>query len=57
MKLHITCITETREIAEPVRKGGLDNLVFGLAEYAEGAAVRAFNTCQKRALEIKRQEN
>jgi hypothetical protein len=57
MKLHITCITETRESAEPMRKGGLDNFVFGLAEYAEGEAVRAFNTCKKCALEIKRQKN
>lgn len=37
-------MTETREIADPDNCGGLDSLDFGLAEYAEGDAERAFRT-------------
>lgn len=39
----ITCTTETSEMADPVSKGGLDNLELGLAEYADGVAERTFN--------------
>lgn len=35
---------ETRDIADPVRDGGLDNLVFGFAENAEGEADKTFRT-------------
>lgn len=38
----LTCITETKEIADPVSEGGLDNLELGLAEYAEDEAERTF---------------
>lgn len=41
-----TCITETNDIAVPVRDGGLVSLVFGLAEYAEGEADKTFKTCK-----------
>jgi hypothetical protein len=40
----ITCITETNDIADPVRDGGDDNLEFGFAEYADGEADRTFRT-------------
>lgn len=39
-----TCTTETKEIADPVKAGGLDNLDFGSAEYAAGEAERTFST-------------
>jgi hypothetical protein len=39
-----TCITETSDIADPVRDGGDANLVFGFAEYADGEAERTFKT-------------
>lgn len=44
VKHHPTCTTETKDIVDPVREGGFDNLVLGLAEYAEEDAERAFNT-------------
>ena len=44
LKKLITCITETNDIADPVSDGGDDNLVFGLAEYADGEADRTFRT-------------
>jgi hypothetical protein len=40
----ITCITETNDIADPVRDGGDANLVFGFAEYADTEADRTFRT-------------
>lgn len=40
-----TCTTETNDIAVPIREG-LESLVFGLAEYAEGEADRTFKTCK-----------
>lgn len=43
-ELLYTCTTETKEIADPVKVGGLDNLDFGLAEYAAGEADRTFST-------------
>jgi hypothetical protein len=43
-KTNITCITETKDIADPVRDGGDANLVFGFAEYADGEADRTFRT-------------
>lgn len=49
IKHHLTCTTETKEIADPVREGGLDNLVFGLAEYAAEDAERTFNTYESSA--------
>ena len=39
-----TCITETSDIADPVRDGGVASLVFGFAEYADGEADRTFKT-------------
>lgn len=39
-----TCITETSDMADPVRDGGVANLVFGFAEYADGEADRTFKT-------------
>lgn len=43
-KQWVTCMIETRDIADPVRDGGLDNLVFGFAKYAEGEADKTFRT-------------
>jgi hypothetical protein len=39
-----TCITETSDIADPVRDGGEANLDFGFAEYADGEADKTFRT-------------
>jgi hypothetical protein len=41
--LFLACITETSDIADPVRDGGDANLVFGFAEYADGEADRTFS--------------
>lgn len=41
-ELH-ACKIETKDIRVPVSDGGLDNLDFGLAEYAEGEAERTFS--------------
>lgn len=49
VKHYPTCTTETKDIADPVREGGFDNLVLGLAEYAEEDAERAFNTYKSSA--------
>lgn len=38
------CTTETKDIADPMSDGGLESFDFGLAEYAEGEAERAFST-------------
>lgn len=45
-----TCTTETKEILDPVSDGGLDNLLSGLAEYAEGEADRTFKTYKKKTI-------
>lgn len=45
-----TCTTETKEIPDPVKVGGTDNLDFRLAEYAAGEAERTFSTCSLRQL-------
>lgn len=37
-------MTETKDIALPASVGGLDNLVFGFAEYAALEAERTFKT-------------
>lgn len=39
-----TCKMETKEVADPTRDGGFDNLEVGLAEYAVGEAEITFNT-------------
>lgn len=39
-----TCTTETNDIADPMSNGGLESLLLGLAEYAEGEAERTFKT-------------
>lgn len=39
-----TCTTETSEIADPARDGGVSSLELGFAEYAEEEAERTFKT-------------
>lgn len=40
----MTCTIETNEIEDPVRAGGLDSLILGLAEYDDEEPDRTFRT-------------